>query len=133
MFSLSTINRSKTSKRKHNYKQHQNMKHSNGKLVKPPEMKQQRNGSQILVPDNNDCDNACYVTIHVYHIGVVLIQGRGCATWEVDDMPDISLSCQMSYPSHVSLTLQSSTLHANQYPYHRSDPMKASNQVVQGL
>ena len=64
-------------------------RHSNGKLVKPPEMKQQRNGSQILVPDNNDCDNACYVTIHVYHTGVVLIQGRGCATWEVDDMPDI--------------------------------------------
>ena len=39
--------------------------------------------------DNNDCDNACYVTIHVYHTGVVLIQGRGCVTWEVDDMPDI--------------------------------------------
>ena len=89
MFFPSTINRSKTSKRQHNYKQHQNMKHSNGKLVKPPEMKQQRNGSQILVPDNNDSDNAYYVTIHVYHIGVVLIQGRDCATWEVDDMPDI--------------------------------------------
>ena len=57
--------------------------------MKPPEIQQQRYGSQILVPDSNDCDNASYVTINVYHIGVVLIQGPGCATWEVDDMPDI--------------------------------------------
>ena len=51
-------------------------------------------GKQIIVPDNRNPDEDCYVTLFIYKTGVIVLQGRGCGGWEEKDMLDIKLLVQ---------------------------------------
>ena len=79
--------------------------YDNGTLKKRPEVRQDRYGKQVLVPDNRSPDSSCYVTVFVYKTGVVLIQGRGCGKWESSDMAVIkSLVNTLECEAHRSTT-----------------------------
>ena len=87
--------------------QHYNQLYENSDIKKKPEVRFPGNGQigkQILIPDNNDPDEGCYLTLFFYNTGVILIQGRGCGKWEHTDMVEIK-------PAVVMLDDKPSDLH----------------------
>ena len=83
-----------------------NRQYDTGILKNKPEVRfpaRGQIGKQIIVPDNRNPDEDCYVTLFFYKTGVIVIQGRGCGEWEEKDMMDIKYVVRTINKSTASL------------------------------